>query len=100
WYLGMSSRWATTGDESRTMDYQVWCGPAMGSFNAWVTGSYLKNPGDRRAADVAHHLMRGAAFHTRVSQLRVSGVQIPAAAADYVPAPLEAPVDGLMAGSS
>jgi PfaD family protein len=99
WYLGMSSRWATSGDASRKADYQVWCGPAMGSFNDWVTGSYLKNPGDRRVADVAHHLIRGAAFHTRLAQLRVAGVQIPAAAADYVPAPLESSVHESLAGS-
>jgi PfaD family protein len=89
WYLGMSSRWATIGEPERAMDYQIWCGPAMGSFNDWVTASYLKAPGNRRVADVAHHLMRGAAFHTRVMQLRLAGVQIPAAAADYRPAPLE-----------
>jgi trans-AT polyketide synthase, acyltransferase and oxidoreductase domains len=90
WYLGMSSRWATTGDPERAMDYQIWCGPAMGSFNDWVTASYLKAPGNRRVADVAHHLMRGAAFHTRLTQLRLAGVQIPAAACDYRPVPLEA----------
>ena len=50
--------------------------------------------------DVARHLIRGAAFHTRLAQLRVAGVQIPAAAADYVPAPLEAPVHEPLAGSS
>ncbi|MGC3002646.1 PfaD family polyunsaturated fatty acid/polyketide biosynthesis protein [Streptomyces sp. G35A] len=92
WYLGMSSRWAVTGDEGRVMDYQVWCGPAMGSFNDWVTGSYLKTPGNRRVADVAHHLMRGAAFHTRLAQLRTAGVHIPPTAADYRPVPLETPV--------
>lgn len=32
--------------------------------------------------------MRGAAFHTRVAQLRTSGVRIPASAADYRPVPL------------
>ncbi|MER5867267.1 PfaD family polyunsaturated fatty acid/polyketide biosynthesis protein [Kitasatospora sp. NPDC002040] len=88
WYLGMSSRWSTVGDPDRTLDYQIWCGPAMGSFNDWVTASYLKTPGNRRVADVAHHLMRGAAFHTRVAQLRTSGVRIPASAADYRPVPL------------
>ncbi len=92
WYLGMSSRWAVTGDEDRAADYQVWCGPAMGSFNDWVTGSYLKTPGNRRVADVAHHLMRGAAFHTRLAQLRTAGVHIPPTAADYRPVPLESPV--------
>lgn len=95
WYLGMSSRWSTVGDPDRTLDYQVWCGPAMGAFNDWVTASYLKPTGNRRVADVAHHLMRGAAFHTRTAQLRTGGVRIPAAAADYRPAPLEAPAGSL-----
>ncbi|WP_229698632.1 PfaD family polyunsaturated fatty acid/polyketide biosynthesis protein [Wenjunlia tyrosinilytica] len=89
WYLGMSSRWSTVGDADRTLDYQVWCGPAMGSFNDWVTASYLKPPGNRRVADVAEHLMRGAAFHTRLAQLRTAGVQLPVSAADYRPVPLE-----------
>ncbi|WP_051970228.1 PfaD family polyunsaturated fatty acid/polyketide biosynthesis protein [Kitasatospora azatica] len=96
WYLGMSSRWSTTGDPDRTLDYQIWCGPAMGSFNDWVTASYLKAPGNRRVAEVAHHLMRGAAFHTRLAALRTAGVHIPAAAGDYRPVPLEA---GTLAGA-
>ncbi|WP_033821319.1 PfaD family polyunsaturated fatty acid/polyketide biosynthesis protein, partial [Kitasatospora sp. MBT63] len=95
WYLGMSSRWSTAGDPDRTLDYQIWCGPAMGSFNDWVTASYLKAPGNRRVADVAHHLMRGAAFHTRVAALRTAGVHLPAAVADYRPVPLESPVAAL-----
>ncbi|MFI6344269.1 PfaD family polyunsaturated fatty acid/polyketide biosynthesis protein [Streptomyces sp. NPDC050560] len=99
WYLGMSSRWAVTGEEDRAMDYQVWCGPAMGSFNDWVTGSYLKTPGNRRVADVAHHLMRGAAFHTRLAQLRTLGVQVPSTAADYRPVPLESPALDSSAGA-
>lgn len=98
WYLGMSSRWAVTGDEDRAMDYQVWCGPAMGSFNDWVTGSYLKPPGNRRVVDVAHHLMRGAAFHTRLAQLRSAGVHIPTTAADYRPVPLETPAQSSSPG--
>ncbi|WP_329267213.1 PfaD family polyunsaturated fatty acid/polyketide biosynthesis protein [Streptomyces sp. NBC_01451] len=93
WYLGMASRWSTVGDPDRVLDYQVWCGPAMGAFNDWVTASYLKAPGNRRVADVAHHLMRGAAFHTRLAHLRVSGVRIPASAADYRPVPLEPPAE-------
>ncbi|EDY45344.1 PfaD family polyunsaturated fatty acid/polyketide biosynthesis protein [Streptomyces sp. SPB074] len=92
WYLGMASRWAVTGDGERTPDYQIWCGPAMGSFNDWVTGSYLKNPSNRRVADVAQHLMRGAAFHTRLAQLRLAGVRVPAGAAEYLPVPGEPPL--------
>jgi hypothetical protein len=98
WYLGMSSRWAVVGDKDRAMDYQIWCGPAMGSFNDWVTGSYLKTPGNRRVADVAHHLMLGAAFHTRLAQLRSTGVHIPSTAGDYRPVPLETPAHGSPAG--
>jgi trans-AT polyketide synthase/acyltransferase/oxidoreductase domain-containing protein len=30
------------GDETRRMDYQIWCGPAMGAFNDWVRGSFLE----------------------------------------------------------
>ena len=48
WYLGLSSRWANVGEASRVVDYQVWCGPAMGAFNEWVKGSFLEEPGNRR----------------------------------------------------
>ncbi|MEO8000458.1 MAG: PfaD family polyunsaturated fatty acid/polyketide biosynthesis protein, partial [Arenimonas sp.] len=40
-YLGLSSRWAIDGAEDRASDFQIWCGPAMGAFNRWVTGSFL-----------------------------------------------------------
>ena len=54
WYLGMSSHWANQGDPSRTVDYQIWCGPAMAAFNDWVRGivsrAARESPrGDRRA---------------------------------------------------
>ena len=26
------------------LDYQVWCGPAMGAFNEWAKGSFLEQP--------------------------------------------------------
>ncbi|MEV4436235.1 PfaD family polyunsaturated fatty acid/polyketide biosynthesis protein [Streptomyces sp. NPDC049585] len=83
WYLGMTSRWAVSGDADRATDWQVWCGPAMGAFNAWTAGTALAAPGNRRAADVAGHLMRGAAYLTRTGHLRATGVRIPAACADY-----------------
>ena len=44
-YLGQSSKWAIAGDQDRRLDYQIWCGPAMGAFNAWVRGSFLEPPG-------------------------------------------------------
>jgi trans-AT polyketide synthase, acyltransferase and oxidoreductase domains len=66
WYLGLSSDWAKTGREDRKQDFQIWCGPAMGAFNDWVKGSYLEHPGNRRIADVAHHIMSGAAHCYRL----------------------------------
>ncbi|TCO60619.1 PfaD family polyunsaturated fatty acid/polyketide biosynthesis protein [Actinocrispum wychmicini] len=87
WYLGMSSRWATSGETDRAGDYQIWCGPAMGSFNEWARGTYLAAPENRRVAEVATHLMRGAAFVTRVQQLALAGVRLPAACRDYQPVP-------------
>lgn len=87
WYLGMASRWAKVGEADRTADYQIWCGPAMGSFNSWVRGTYLAAPEHRRVACVAQHLMNGAAFHHRLSALRAAGVAFSPAIATR-PAPL------------
>ena len=36
--------WATAGEPARQIDYQIWCGPAMGAFNQWVKGSPLEKP--------------------------------------------------------
>lgn len=66
WYLGKSSHWASAGLEERKMDYQVWCGPAMGAFNEWAKGSYLEKSENRYVVDVAYHLMRGAAYLFRL----------------------------------
>lgn len=77
WYLGLSSRWSNTGEKGREMDYQIWCGPAMGAFNDWVRGSYLEAPANRHAADVALQLLTGAAFLNRVQNLKLLGVQLP-----------------------
>jgi PfaD family protein len=91
WYLGMASRWAKTGEADRAVDYQIWCGPAMGSFNSWVRGTYLAAPRNRHVADVARHIMTGAAFHQRLSLLRAAGLALSPAIADYpVPQPDQA----------
>ncbi|MEJ2888518.1 PfaD family polyunsaturated fatty acid/polyketide biosynthesis protein [Actinomycetospora aeridis] len=89
WYLGMASRWAVTGETERAGDFQIWCGPAMGSFNDWVRGTYLAPPENRTVGDVATHLLRGAAYEARVWQLRLSGVRLPSAATTYRPVPIE-----------
>lgn len=88
-YLGLSSRWAIDGDGDRRLDYQIWCGPAMGAFNAWTTGSFLAAPANRLVSQVAKNLLEGAAVVTRAQQLRSYGVAVPAAAFDYRPRPLD-----------
>ena len=88
WYLGLSSRWSNSGEAGREMDYQIWCGPAMGAFNEWTQDTYLAVPENRRAPEVAEHLMQGAAYLYRLQQLRAQGVTLPASLAAYKPEPI------------
>lgn len=88
WYLGLSSRWAIQGTPDRRMDYQIWCGPAMGAFNAWAKGAFLEDPANRTAVQIARNLLEGAAVVTRAHQLRTFGVPLPAAAFHFAPRPL------------
>ena len=74
WYLGLSSNWANTGTPDRTLDYQIWCGPAMGAFNDWVKGTYLESYQQRKVADVAEQIMQGAAYLFRIQTLKTQGV--------------------------
>ena len=87
-YLGLSSRWSIEGVTERRLDYQIWCGPAMGAFNAWTAGTFLADPANRQAAQVARNLLEGAAVLTRAHQLRTYGVPVPSSAFDYRPRPL------------
>lgn len=78
WYLGQSSRWANAGEPTRQMDYQVWCGPAMGAFNEWAKGSFLERVENRHVADVALNILYGAAVLMRANVLRLQNVEVPA----------------------
>ena len=85
WYLGLASRWSNSGEKSREMDYQIWCGPAMGSFNDWVRDTYLAGPENRRVADVALQILTGAACQYRLQTLKLQGLQFPAELEQYYP---------------
>jgi PfaD family protein len=85
WYLGLSSRWANAGEPSRKVDYQVWCGPAMGAFNEWAKGSFLEQPGNRRVVTVAQNLLYGACVLTRLHVLRCQGAPVPPGWATVAP---------------
>lgn len=87
-YLGQSSKWAIAGVPERAVDYQIWCGPAQGAFNAWVRGTFLEPAANRTVVQVARNLMEGAAVITRAHQLRSLGLPVPASAFDFRPRPL------------
>lgn len=76
-YLGLSSRWANAGDPERVLDYQIWCGPAMGAFNEWTKGSWLEKVENRRVAEVGLNLLHGAAVQMRGLALRNQGIPLP-----------------------
>ena len=90
WYLGLASRWANSGEPGRELDYQVWCGPAMGAFNEWARGSALEAPAERRVATVALNILYGAAVGLRQGWLRQQGVTLgPGALCSLGSSPLE-----------
>ena len=70
-------------------DYQLWCGPAMGAFNAWTKGSFLERPEARGVVQIALNLLEGATAITRAHQLRTAGVAVPPEAYQFSPRPLQ-----------
>jgi trans-AT polyketide synthase/acyltransferase/oxidoreductase domain-containing protein len=84
-YLGQASKWANAGEPGRKVDYQIWCGPAMGAFNEWVRGSFLESWRHRTVVTVGMNIMLGAAVLTRIGWLRAQGVDIPSELARYEP---------------
>lgn len=88
-YLGQSSKWAIQGNPLRKMDYQVWCGPAMGAFNQWVKGSFLEPHTNRFAAEIAMNLLTGACVVARAAFARAQGIELPPGAGLFSPMPLK-----------
>jgi len=88
-YLGRSSSWANTGEPTRRIDYQIWCGPSMGAFNEWTRGTFLAKPENRTTVTVAMNLLFGAAVKTRCNWLRCQEVVLPPEAERF--APMELP---------
>lgn len=73
-YLGRASLWAKSGVADRAIDYQIWCGPAMGAFNEWVKGTFLEAPENRKTVVVAKNLLYGASVILRLNNLKNQGV--------------------------
>ena len=85
WYLGLSSRWANAGVAERQVDYQVWCGPAMGAFNEWTRDTFLSEMNNRDAVTVAMNILFGAAVLYRINGLQKQGVDLPVELTQFKP---------------
>ena len=77
WYLGLATYWGIQGAPERAFDYQIWCGPAMGAFNDWTAGTSLAEPRSRGVVEAADSLLAGAAYLTRLFDLKLQGVSVP-----------------------
>lgn len=84
-YLGRASLWAIQGEPERAIDYQIWCGPAMGAFNEWVKGSFLEKPENRRINDIAMNILKGACVVLRAGWLAQQSISLPPAASKFKP---------------
>ena len=76
-YLGLSSKWAIMGETKRSIDYQIWCGPAIGAFNQWVNGTFLENHENRQVVEIALNLLLGASVCIRGSWLVNQNIDLP-----------------------
>lgn len=61
WYFSRSSRLALEGDKNNIVDFQVWCGPALGAFNQWVKGTRFEDWKERNVSEIAVFLMEETA---------------------------------------
>ncbi len=87
-YLGQASGWANSGDLTRKADYQIWCGPAIGAFNEWTSGTFLASPERRDVVTVAMNLLVGAAAMSRANCLRMQGITLAGSAESFAPCEL------------
>ncbi|QQZ64658.1 ACP S-malonyltransferase (plasmid) [Paenibacillus sonchi] len=61
WYFDRSDRLARSGSSENKVDYQIYCGPAMGAFNRWVKDTDLEDWRRRHVDQIADKLMKATA---------------------------------------
>jgi trans-AT polyketide synthase/acyltransferase/oxidoreductase domain-containing protein len=73
WYFIHTMRIALEGIANDRANFQIQCGPALGSMNQWVEGTSLENWRNRHVDDMADRLMSEAAavFNHRFRKLFV-----------------------------
>jgi trans-AT polyketide synthase, acyltransferase and oxidoreductase domains len=57
WYFGYATRNALGGNTENVVDFQVYCGPAMGAFNQYVRGTSLDSWHNRHVDNIGMLLM-------------------------------------------
>jgi len=77
WYFFHSNRLALEGARDRKVDFQIYCGAAMGALNRWLKGTRWASWRARHVDDLAHLLMDGAArlIETRLSSWFTNGTR-------------------------
>ncbi|MCG8615479.1 MAG: PfaD family polyunsaturated fatty acid/polyketide biosynthesis protein, partial [Desulfobacterales bacterium] len=61
WYLDKSFSLALAGGDTDVVNYQVYCGPCLGAFNQWVTGTEYEGWQARHVDDMNRRIMNAAA---------------------------------------
>lgn len=72
-YLGACHDLAVRGDERRTVDFLVHCGPALGAFNEWVAGTEFRDWRSRHVDAIAEHLLSATARLLRQRSVSLLG---------------------------
>ncbi|MEU7576560.1 ACP S-malonyltransferase [Streptomyces sp. NPDC041068] len=73
-YLDRGFRLALRGEPGRTVDYLIYCGPAMGAFNSWVRGTVLESWQSRHVDAIAEQLMSETAVLLRERAARFAAL--------------------------
>lgn len=73
WYFVHSTRLALKGEPEGKLDFQIHCGPALGSFNQWVRGTRYEDWRNRHSDEIGEMLMNGAAGLLNERFLQFSG---------------------------
>lgn len=71
WYFHYTNRLALDGVADRKVDFQIHCGPALGSYNQWVAGTELESWRKRHCDEIATSIMNSCAelLQNRISSL-------------------------------
>ncbi|TNC79264.1 MAG: [acyl-carrier-protein] S-malonyltransferase [Oleiphilus sp.] len=57
WYFKQAEQQTLGQRNGELVDCSIHCGPALGAFNLWVSGTKFTNWGNRNVADIAEYLM-------------------------------------------